>query len=62
MTKTLPMISHKNYNLSANEDFVISFTSKMITCFIDGFTSKMESQSIAYLLNEIYIHILDFGP
>jgi hypothetical protein len=33
-------------------------TSKLITCFIDGFTLKMESQSIAYLLNEsehIYI-------
>jgi hypothetical protein len=27
-------------------------TSKLITCFIDGFTSKMKSQSIAYLLNE----------
>ena len=26
-------------------------TSKLITCFIDGFTSKRKSQSIAYLLN-----------
>jgi hypothetical protein len=24
--------------------------SKLITCFIDGFTSRMKSQSIAYLL------------
>ena len=51
MTKTLSMVSHKNYNLSANEGFVIFLTSKLITCFIDGFTSKMKSQSIAYLLN-----------
>ena len=45
------MVSHKNYNLSANEGFVIFLTSKLITCFIDGFTLKMKSQSIAYLLN-----------
>ena len=44
------MVSHKNYNLSDNEDFVIFLTSKSIMCFIDGFTSKMKSQSIAYLL------------
>ena len=41
-----------NYNLSANEGFVIFLTSMLITCVIDGFTSKMKSQSIAYLLNE----------
>ena len=51
MTKTLSMVSHKNYNLNANEGFVIFLTSKLITCFIDGFTLKMKSQSIAYLLN-----------
>ena len=51
MTKTLSMVSHKNYNLSANEDFVIFLTSKLITCFIGGFTLKMKSKSIAYLLN-----------
>ena len=45
------MARHENYNLSANEDFVIFFTSKLITCFIGGFTLKMKSQSIAYLLN-----------
>ena len=45
------MVSHKNYNLGANEGFVIFLTSKSNTCYIDGFTSKMKSQSIAYLLN-----------
>ena len=52
------MVSHKNYNLSANEGFVITFISKLITCFIDGFTSKMKSQSIAY----VFKYVLDFGP
>ena len=51
MRKTLPMESYKNYNLSANEAFVIFLTSKLIACFIDRFTSKMKSQSIAFLLN-----------
>ena len=49
MTKTLSMVSHKNYNLNANEDFVILLN--VITCFIDCFTFKMKSQSISYLLN-----------
>ena len=44
------MVSHKNYNLNVNEDFVMFLTSKLITCFIDGFTSGMKSQTIAYLL------------
>ena len=52
MTKTLLMVRHKIYNLGANEDFVIFLTSKLITCFIDNFISKMKSQSNAYLLNE----------
>jgi hypothetical protein len=30
--------------------FVMFFTSKLITCFIDRFASGMKSQSIAYLL------------
>ena len=46
------MVSHKNYNLNANEGFVMFLTSKLITCFIDGFTSKRKCQSIAYLLND----------
>ena len=48
MTKTLSMVSHKNYNLSANEGFLIILTSKLITRFIDGFTSKMK---VAYSLS-----------
>ena len=51
MTKTLPMISHKNSNLNANEGIVLFFTSKLITCFIDGFNLKMKSQSSVCLLN-----------
>jgi hypothetical protein len=51
MTKTLSMASHKNYKLCANEDFVMLLTSKLIICFIDGFTSKLKSQLIAYSLN-----------
>jgi len=38
-------------HLNANESFVIIFTSKLITWFIDGVTLKMKSKSIAYLLN-----------
>ena len=45
------MVSHTNYHLSANMGFVIFLTSKLITCFIGGFTLKMKSQSIAYILN-----------
>ena len=45
------MVSHKNYNLNANKVFVIFLTLKLITCFIDGFTSKIKCQLIAYLLN-----------
>ena len=51
MNKTLSMVSHRNYNLSAHEGFLIVLTFKLITCFIDGFTSKMKSHSIAYLFN-----------
>jgi hypothetical protein len=52
MTKTLSMVSHKSYNLIANEGFVMFLTSKLITCFIDGLSLKRKSQSVAYLLNE----------
>ena len=44
------MVSHKNYNLNVNEDFVMFSTSRLITCFIDGFTFGMKSQSIVCLL------------
>ena len=56
------MVAQINYNLNANEDFVIILTSKLITCFIDGFTLGMKSQSIAHLLKEskhIYIWVLN---
>ena len=46
------IVSHKNYNLSASEGFVIFLASKSITCFIDNFTLMMVSQSMAYLLDE----------
>ena len=61
MTKTLSMVSCKHYNLSACEGFVMFFTSKLIACFIDGFTLNMKMQSFAYLLNvSEHIHrILD---
>ena len=52
MAKTLSRVSHKNYNLGANEGFVMFFIFKLITWSIDGFTLKMKSQSIAYFLNE----------
>ena len=51
MKKTLAMVSHKNHNLSVDEGFVIFLTSKLIICFIGGFTFEVNSQSIAYLLN-----------
>ena len=43
------MISYKIYNFNVNEDFVTFLISKLITCFIHGFTSGMKSKSIAYL-------------
>ena len=52
MTKTLSMVSYKNYNLNAKWGFCHFLTFKLITCFIDGFTLRRKSQSIAYLLNE----------
>ena len=51
MIKTPSMVSDKNYNIRANEDLLISFTFKLITCFTDGFTSKMKSYSFAYSPN-----------
>jgi hypothetical protein len=61
MTKTISMVSHKNYNLNTNEGFVLFFTSKVITCFIDGFISIMKTQPSSYLLyGSEHIHwILD---
>ena len=36
------MVGRKNYNLNANEGFVMFLTSKLITCFIGGFTLTMK--------------------
>jgi hypothetical protein len=58
MAKTLSMVSHKNYNLNAHDGIVIFLTSKLIAWFIGGFTLKLKSQLIVYLLNgseHIYI-------
>jgi hypothetical protein len=41
MTKILSMVSHNNYTLNGNEAFVMFLTSKLITCFIDGFTNQL---------------------
>jgi hypothetical protein len=46
------MVSHNNLNLGANETFAMCLTSKLITCFIDCFTSKRKFQSIVSLLDE----------
>ena len=57
MTKTLSIVSDKNYNLSANEYFVIFLTSKLITCFIGDFTLKMKSNQLAIYSMEVNIYI-----
>ena len=44
------MVSCKIYNLNANEGFVIFLTSKLMRCFIGGFTLTMKPQSIAHLI------------
>ena len=48
------MVSHKNYNLIVDEDFVMFLTSKLITCLVDDSTSGMKSQSITYLQSEVH--------
>src|ERR1700738_2481662 len=57
MTKSLSIVSEKNYNLNANEDFVIFLTSKLITCFIDGFTLKMKSSQLLIYSMKVNIYI-----
>ena len=62
MTTTLSK-GKSHFNLNANEDFVMFLTSKLVTCFIDEFTSRMKSQSIAYLLSgsaRAHTHIYGF--
>ena len=43
------IISYKKFNVNVNEDFVMFLISKLIACFINGFTFGMKSQSIAWL-------------
>ena len=51
------MVSHKSYNILANEAFAMFLTSELITCFIDTFTSRTKSQSITSLLSgNIHTH------
>ena len=57
MTKSLSIVTDKNYNLNGNEDFVIFLTSKLITCFIDGFTLKMKSSQLLIYSMEVNIYI-----
>src|ERR1700738_1030297 len=57
MTKSLSMVSHENYNLNANEDFVIPLTSKLITCFIGGFILKMKSNQLLIYSMKVNIYI-----
>ena len=53
------MTSYKNYNLNVDEDFVMFLIYKLITCLINGSTSKMISQSIAYLpIGSAYIYMI----
>ena len=58
------MVSRKSYTINANEDFVLWFTSELLTCFIDTNTSGMKSQSIdslymewKYTRTQIYMYI-----
>ena len=63
MTKSLSSGKLQLNNFNANEDFVMFIASKLITYFIDGFTLRIKSQSIAYLRSEMNIlYILDFEP
>ena len=57
------MVSHKKYNLNANEGFVILLTSKLNAYFIAGFILIIKPQKIPYLLNgnEHIYWILDLG-
>src|ERR1700738_2815734 len=57
MTKSLSIVSDKNYNLNGNEDFVIFLTSKLITCFIGGFTLKMKCSQLLIYSMEVNIYI-----
>ena len=57
MTKTLCMVSHKNYTLNTNEGFVKILTSKLITCFVGGFTLKWNPNQLLIYAMEVNIYI-----
>ena len=43
------VIRNLSYNIDANEDFVLWFASKLLTCFIDTLTSEWNpNQLILY--------------
>ena len=52
MRRALSNGKSQNYNLGANEGFVMFLTSKLITSFVDGFTLGMQSQANAYLQSQ----------
>ena len=60
--RPLQMVSHKNDNLNANKDFVMLLTSKFSTCFTDGFTSGMQSQSNCLFTKWKYTYKSDSKP
>ena len=51
------MVSHKNYHLNANEEYFISLTSKLITHFIDSFTSGWNPNQLLICQVEVNIYI-----
>jgi hypothetical protein len=62
MTKTLSMVSRKNYNLNAKWGFCHFLTSKLIICFIDGFTPRRKIPINCLFTQWKWTCILDFGP
>jgi hypothetical protein len=61
MTKTILNYKLQDSNFNVNEDFVMFLISKLYRCFINGFTSRIKSQSIVELpTRSAHIHwILD---
>ena len=57
MTKTFSMVSRKSYNFSANAGFVIILTSKLVTCFIGGFTWKWNPSQLFIYSMEVNMYI-----
>ena len=57
MTKTLSMVSHKNYSLIGIEGFVIFLTSKWIACCIDGSLWKWNPCQLLIYSMEVKIYI-----